>query len=155
MAPRNNRAGRISSVHRPAMNGIRNPQVRSPLPTTIQNQDLVSHQDGFGTTERNPPGRASRMMITMACRKRVKMSRILRMVPNGRTSRIQGACGIRHPHVQGINIGCYIRCFRVMSLGCLLRDSPVRTTIAISLHYIFVSVFCDAGHLVTLCETYL
>jgi hypothetical protein len=35
--------------------------------------------------------------MTMACRKRVKTSRILRAVSNGKTSRIHGAFGIRHP----------------------------------------------------------
>src|SRR5262249_5148692 len=33
---------------------IRRPQVGSPLPTTIQNQDLVSHQDGFGNNRTEP-----------------------------------------------------------------------------------------------------
>src|SRR2546426_4974269 len=35
------------------------------------------------------------MMVTIACRKSVKMSRMLGMVSNGRSSRIQDACGIR------------------------------------------------------------
>src|SRR5215471_3497807 len=51
------------------------------------------------TTERRPPGRASRMMMTMACRNRLKMSRILRMVSKERNLRIHGTCGIRHPRV--------------------------------------------------------
>src|SRR5262245_38307553 len=41
------------------------------------------------TTERSPPGRESRMMMTMACSRRVKMSRIVRMVSNRKRSRIQ------------------------------------------------------------------
>ena len=35
-------------------NAIRGTKVRSPLPTTIQNQDLVSHQDGFGNNRSEP-----------------------------------------------------------------------------------------------------
>ncbi|HEX8881807.1 MAG TPA: hypothetical protein VF749_17315, partial [Candidatus Acidoferrum sp.] len=31
-------------------------KVRSPLPTTVQNQDLVSHQDGFGNNRSEPTG---------------------------------------------------------------------------------------------------
>ena len=30
------------------------PEIGSPLPTTIQNQDLVSHQDGFGNHRTEP-----------------------------------------------------------------------------------------------------
>jgi hypothetical protein len=41
------------------------------------------------TTERSPPCRASRMMMTMACRKRVKRSRMLRFVSDSRSFRIQ------------------------------------------------------------------
>src|SRR5262245_18264136 len=52
------------------------------------------------TTERSPPGRPSRIMMTMACRKRVKMSRMLRIVSNGKSSRIHGAFGIRHPQAR-------------------------------------------------------
>src|SRR5215470_8216652 len=49
MADRRTRAGRISKVQRPTI-------TRSPLPTTIQNQDLVSHQDGFGNNRTQPTG---------------------------------------------------------------------------------------------------
>src|SRR5436309_7586420 len=37
------------------------------------------------------------MMVTNACRKRVKMSRMAGMVSNLTSSRIQGTCGIRLP----------------------------------------------------------
>ena len=42
----------------------------------------------------------SRMITTIACRKRVKVSRMCRMVSNSTSSRIQVACGIRLPQVQ-------------------------------------------------------
>jgi len=37
-------------------NAIRGPKVGSPLPTTIQNQDLMSHQDGFSNNGTEPTG---------------------------------------------------------------------------------------------------
>src|SRR5690242_7509329 len=49
-------------------------------------------------TERRPPGSPSRMIVTIACRKSVKMSRMLRIVSNLIRSRTQGACGIRLRH---------------------------------------------------------
>src|SRR2546427_611417 len=39
------------------------------------------------------------MVTTIACRKRVKMSRMAGIVSNSTSSRIQGAYGIRLPHV--------------------------------------------------------
>src|SRR5262245_50862655 len=49
------------------------------------------------TTERRPPGRQSWIMTTMACRKRVKMSRILRMVSDAKAEEFTALFGIRHP----------------------------------------------------------
>ena len=43
-------------------------------------RDTWCRNKRIGTTERSPPGRPSRMMTTMACRKKVKTSRMPRMV---------------------------------------------------------------------------
>jgi hypothetical protein len=48
MADLKTRAGRIMRVHKPANEAIAGAKVGSPLATPIQNQDLMSHQDGFG-----------------------------------------------------------------------------------------------------------
>jgi len=48
--------GRYQQSTQTGNDAIRRPQVWATLPTTIQNQDLVSHQNGFRNDGTNPTG---------------------------------------------------------------------------------------------------
>ena len=89
------------------------------------------------TTERSPPGRASRKRMTITYRKRANMSRMSRIVSELKTSRIHGACGIRHPQAKWKasdrhhpTISCLSTCHATVRshYARLLKDEPRKCT---------------------------
>jgi hypothetical protein len=100
MADRKTRAGRISKVHKPAMMRSEVARLGARFRLRFRIRSWCRIKTDSATMERSPPGRPSRVIMTMACRKSVRMSRILMIVSNCRNASIQAACGIRHQQVQ-------------------------------------------------------
>ena len=78
-----------AGVHKPAMmrSGVR--RLGARFRPRFRISTWCRNNTDSTITERSPAGRPSRTMITMACSKRMKMSRMLKMVSDRRSSRFR------------------------------------------------------------------
>src|SRR5215831_903560 len=76
MAERRTRIGRMSRVHKPATMRSEDRRLGARFRPRFRIRSCCRIKTDSATTQRRPPGVPSRMMVTIAYRKRVKMSRM-------------------------------------------------------------------------------
>src|SRR5215831_9271707 len=76
MAERRTRIGRMSRVHKPATMRSEDRRLGARFRPRFRIRSCCRIKTDSATTQRRPPGLPSRMMVTIAYRKRVKMSRM-------------------------------------------------------------------------------
>src|SRR5215471_20955791 len=77
-------------IHKPAIMRSKDRRLGARLRPRFRMRAWCRIKTDSATTARTPPGCALRMMVTIACRKRVKMSRMVGMVSNSRSQESNG-----------------------------------------------------------------
>src|SRR5215831_9271706 len=93
----------MSRVHKPATMRSEDREVGSTLSASIQNQELLSHQNGLSNNATETTGFTEPDDGDDRIQKESENVAHARMVSNRTSSRIQDARGIRLPHVRRIS----------------------------------------------------